>query len=260
MLVITFGSLKGGTGKSSLALLTARRIASTGRKVLVVDFDINDSTSFTLTPHDKIQELDPGNRKHLAAALQGEKLTDYIIPSSYTNIDLIRSSLYLVDLRTISINRFKNLLKTIPEDLYDYVIVDTAPTYDNLVLNAYEASNIIITPVLLNQFDFNTANFLCNKLRIETSVEENWKLLVNQWNYYCDNPNSDEHDYIDLFNTYFSDKLLKSHINSTRLIKSLIDRNSQMTTALKFEKLRQNIDSFVSEITGIDFSENKEIF
>ena len=69
MKTISFGSLKGGTGKSSLALLTARRLASAGKKVLVVDFDINNSASFVLTP-DNLSQLDPQNRKHLAALRQ----------------------------------------------------------------------------------------------------------------------------------------------------------------------------------------------
>ena len=253
MKTISFGSLKGGTGKSSLALLTARRLASAGKKVLVVDFDINNSTSFVLTP-DNLSDYDPQNRKHLATALQGENLLDFTIKSNLENIDLIRSSLYLVDLRTISTNRFKNLLKGIPDDKYDFTIIDTAPTYDNLVLSAYEGSDCIITPVLLNQFDFNTANFLSGKLRTETSVYENWKIVVNQWNFMCDNPASSEHQYIDLFSAYFTN-ILKSHLPYTRLIKSVIDRQEVISSAQKFEKLKNSINAFVTEITGVEFDE-----
>lgn len=261
MRVITFGSLKGGTGKSSLALLAARRIASAGKKVLVVDFDINNSTSFSLSPDNEyLSQIDPQNRKHLAAALQSENLMDYVIPSLFENIDLIRSSLYLVDLRTLSQFRFKNLINTIPEGTYDYIIVDTAPTYDNLVLNAYEGSDIIVTPVLLNQFDYNTANFLCAKLRAETSVFQNWKILVNRWNYLCDNPTSAEHDYVTLFNNSFPGKMLTSHITETRIVKSVIDRQEEISDAHRFEKLKSNLDSFLFEITGIDFTTIKEKF
>lgn len=252
MKTISFGSLKGGTGKSSLALLTARRLASAGKKVLVVDFDINNSASFVLTP-DNLSQLDPQNRKHLAAALQSENLLDFVIPSKFQNIDLIRSSLYLVDLRTLSTNRFRNLIKGIPDDTYDFVIVDTPPTYDNLVLNAYEGSDSVITPVLLNQFDFNTANFLAAKLKTETSIFENWKIVVNQWSYLCDNPNSSEHDYVELFNQYFSN-ILNSHLPYTRLIKSVIDRQETVTDSQRFEKIKIAITSFVSEISGVDFS------
>lgn len=251
MKTISFGSLKGGTGKSSLALLAARRLASAGKKVLAVDFDINNSTSFVLTP-ENLPELDPQNRKHIAAALQSENLLDYVIPSKIENIDLLRSSLYLVDLRTISTNRFKNLLKEIPNDRYDYVIIDTAPTYDNLVLSAYEGSDIIVTPTLLNQFDFNTTHFLSGKLRTETSVFENWKIVFNQWTYTCDNPNSAESDYINLFGAYFNN-IMAAHLPFTRLIKSAIDRQELITSAHKFERLKNSINAFVSELTGISF-------
>lgn len=253
MKTISFGSLKGGTGKSSLALLTARRLASAGKKILVVDFDINNSISFVLTP-ENLPELDPQNRKHIAAALQSENLLDYVIPSKITNINLLRSSLYLVDLRTISTNRFKNLLKEIPDDKYDFCIIDTAPTYDNLVLSAYEGSDIIISPTLLNQFDFNTTHFLSGKLRTETSVFENWKIVFNQWNFMCDNPASAEYQYIKLFSAYFTN-IIKSHLPYTRLIKSAIDRQELITSAQKFERLKNSINAFVTEITGVEFDE-----
>lgn len=258
MITISFGSLKGGTGKSSLALLTARRLASAGKKVLVVDFDINNSSSFVLTP-DNLPELDPQNRKHLAAGLQSENLLDFCIPSKFENIDLIRSSLYLVDLRTISTNRFKNLLKEFPDDKYDFIIIDTAPTYDNLVLSAYEGSDVIVTPVLLNQFDFNTTHFLAGKLRTETSVFENWKIVFNQWSYLCDNPTSSEHDYVELFEQYFNN-ILQSHLPYTRLIKSAIDRQETITDAQRFDKLKKAINSFVTEISGVDFDGIQEGF
>lgn len=259
MCVITIGSMKGGTGKTTLTLLTARRLASAGKKVLVIDSDYNDSSSFALAPDNSIlKTLDPQNRKHLAAALQSDNLLDFVIPSVYENIDLIRSSLYLVDLRTLPINRLSNLLKLIPEGTYDYILIDTAPTYDNIVLNAYEGSDIIVTPVLLNQFDYRCADFLSRKLRVETSNFSNWKILVNKWNYLCDNPNSSEHDYIKLLQEKFPSQILSSHIIDTKIVKSAIDRQEEISDAQKFEKIKASINSFVSEITGIDFSNVKE--
>lgn len=176
MKIITFGSLKGGVSKTTTALLSAYCLAKAGKKILFIDGDINNSSSWTLTPENK-NELDPQNRKHIAAALQGENLLDYVIPSNTEGIDLIPSSLYLVDLRTINQNRFKSLVKSATlhfslAEKYDYIIIDTAPTYDNITMMFYEASDIIITPTLLSQFDFNTALFLNNKIQTETSVYE----------------------------------------------------------------------------------------
>ena len=45
MRVVTFSSLKGGVGKSSLTIQTANCLGAAGFKVLVIDMDLNNSVS-----------------------------------------------------------------------------------------------------------------------------------------------------------------------------------------------------------------------
>jgi chromosome partitioning protein len=250
MKVITFGSLKGGTGKSSTAILFARCAARAGKKVLAVDFDLNNSLSFTLSPSD-ITQFDPLGRKHIAAALQSSDFFESVIPSNTEHIDLIRSSLYLVDLRTISTNRLKRLISDNPASAsYDFIVIDTAPTYDNLTLTAYEAADSIITPVLLSQFDFNTSLFLSGKLRVETDVFDRWYVMYNGYNQRFDTrENSKQGDYRTLFESTF-DNILTSRLPWTSLVKDCIDRGELLGKAQTHQKLRTAVCSLVSEITG----------
>lgn len=250
MKVIVFGSLKGGTGKSSFSVMTARCLAASGFKVLLCDFDINNSSSFVFTP-ENIDEIDPKNKMHLAAALQSDNILDYAVKTDVDNIDLIRSSLYLVDLRTIPINRFKKLVSAIPEGTYDFIICDTAPTYDSLVLTAYEAADEVITPVQLSQFDFNTSLFLKNKFIEETHVGDRWKLLLNGYHpEYEKYENSKQQDYINLFSEWF-DNILETKMIQSSQLRSCIDRNELLGTSEKNAKLHSNIISLCSEITGM---------
>ena len=46
MKVVTYSSIKGGVGKSSIAAMTANCLAASGKKVLVIDMDVNNSMSF----------------------------------------------------------------------------------------------------------------------------------------------------------------------------------------------------------------------
>ena len=46
MKIVTFGSIKGGVGKTSMAAMTANCLAAAGFKVLVIDMDWNNSLSF----------------------------------------------------------------------------------------------------------------------------------------------------------------------------------------------------------------------
>lgn len=157
MNVITLSSLKGGVGKSSITIQLANCLGMAGKKVLVIDMDLNNSvSSYYLTDETK----ENIGSKNIADALSknGNKLTDFTVPTQRRNVDLIASSLYLIDLRGLSERRLSQLLPTL-QDNYDFVIIDTQPTYDNLVLNAYYAADWIITPINLSLFDYNTALF-----------------------------------------------------------------------------------------------------
>ena len=249
MKVITFGSIKGGTGKTSSLILLARAI-SKNAKVLLIDLDINNSLSFTFLPTN-LHEQDPFGKKYIAAGLQSADLADFVIKTDYDKIDIIQSSLYLVDLRTININRLKNLLKSSSLD-YDYILIDTAPTYDNISLMAYEAADLIITPVMLSQFDFNTSMFLAAKLKTETTSFDKWRILYN-----CIKPDSSiQKDYTDLFENSFSN-ILTGRIPNSSSVRNCIDRKELIGSAKGIQKLRNSILDIASEITDtvFDFKE-----
>lgn len=259
MKVIVFGTIKGGVGKSSCSIMTARCLAAAGFKVLVCDFDVNNSSSFAFTPSN-IDEIDPKGCLHMAAALQqgltGNPL-EFAIKTDFANIDLIRSSLYLVDLRTIAVNRFKNIVSRIPDNTYDFIIVDTPPTYDNLVLTAFEAADVIVSPVILDQFNFNTILFERNKLVAETNVADKHKILINSYQpEYERYANSKQKDYVNLFEQYF-DNILSVKLPRSSLIKSCIDRNELLGFAEKSAMLRSSIVALCSEITGLNINPTK---
>lgn len=265
MKTITFGSLKGGVSKTTTALLCAYCLAKAGKKILFIDGDINNSSSWTLSPENK-NALDPQNRKHIAAALQGENLLDFVIPSNTEGIDLIPSSLYLVDLRTINQNRFKSLVKSATlhfslAEKYDYIIIDTAPTYDNITMMFYEASDLIITPTLLSQFDYNTALFLNNKIQTETNVYENWKLLFVGWNRRFEEKQiGGQTDYQKLFESTFSN-ILSARIPWTTAAKNRIDRQMLVGNSKKSATLHFSIIQLCEEICGEKITlEGKETF
>ena len=50
MKTVTIGTIKGGDGKSSLCILLSRYLASVGKRVLTLDLDVQNSTSFSLLP------------------------------------------------------------------------------------------------------------------------------------------------------------------------------------------------------------------
>jgi chromosome partitioning protein len=81
-------------------------------------------------------------RLNIAKALADEKndLCEYAVPTRAQGVDLIASTPYLADLRTLSEKRLKRMIPTL-YGKYDILIIDCAPTYDNIVLNAVNAAD-----------------------------------------------------------------------------------------------------------------------
>jgi len=178
--VISFSSIKGGVGKSHIAVLLARAYAAAGYKVLLIDSDLNNSLSFHALDKNMMEKT---GKLNLAAALSNERnsLTEFTVPTTMPGIDLIASSPYLADLRTINEKRLKNMLPTLYGH-YDVLIIDCHPTYDNIVLNALHAADYVITPVLLDTFSYNAAMFLSETLPRDVEELQNWFVLINGFN------------------------------------------------------------------------------
>lgn len=228
MRVTTFSSLKGGVGKSSLTIQTANCLGAAGFRVLVIDMDLNNSVS-SYYLDDKTKDL-IGEKNIAAAMAKGtNNLQDFTVATRHRGVELIASSLYLIDLRGISERRLSQLMPTI-QDRYDVAIIDTQPTYDNLVLNAYTASDLIITPINLSLFDYNTAVFLRDKLATETDKADNWFLHVNGYNRrYGDAKAGSQKEYLDLFRATFGNLTPpESWIPWTNSLRSVIDREMEL--------------------------------
>ena len=212
MKTITYSAIKGGVGKSSLCILTANYLASSGKKVLVIDMDIQNSTTFYYSPEEELTD-----KKNIFRALSDDNLRNNIIKTD--SIDIISSSFNLIKIRAIS---EKTLSKTIGQvsDDYDYCLIDTAPTFDNIVLNAVIASDLIITPVFFSQFDWKSACFFRDQIDFETDKLSNWKVLFNKYRKpRSDNLDTELNQYIQIYHEEFKDYLLKTRIPETSYIK-----------------------------------------
>jgi chromosome partitioning protein len=248
--VITFSAIKGGVGKSSLAILTANYLGAAGNRVLMIDFDIQNSATFYY-----LEDYEAAEGRNLSAALQNNDLPGNIVPGLF--VDVIPASLKLVNLRTIATKTFKRLLPQIQQQ-YDYVIADTPPTFDNLVLNAIEAADRIVTPVQLTLFDYKSAVFYKEQLELETEKAGNWKVLYNRFTEpRTDNPETETNQYLTLFADTFGDHILNTRIPDTRQVQKAIDTKTAVTTAKAKEKLFSAIAELAGEITGKEYTAEK---
>jgi chromosome partitioning protein len=167
--------MKGGVGKSTDAVLLANNLAARGFKVLFFDMDTNNSSTIYYC----MGIADEFPTQNVAEALTHRTTEGYIVKSRIPGVDIVPSSLRLFDIRSIDYHVLK---KSLPVDKYDYIVIDTAPTYDNLVMNALYAADYIFTPVQLDFFNLTTSRFLRAHLYDELSEQvDKWYIYYNFW-------------------------------------------------------------------------------
>jgi chromosome partitioning protein len=201
-LVAAFSANKGGVGKTRQALLTANCLGAAGKRVLIIDMDFNNSATFYYLPD---EQAGAAVEKNIAVALARETncLLDYAISTGHEGVDLIASSRYLADLRSINEKRLSRMLPALA-GRYDLVVVDCQPDYNNLTLNAINAANLIITPVLKDLDSYNAAAFLGQKIALDTDKQDCWHITINGYNrYYEEASGGKQKEYIDVYRNEF---------------------------------------------------------
>lgn len=168
--VICFANNKGGSGKSTTCSNVGCAIAMTGKKVLLVDTDMQMNLSLALFSEEEVLEFATSEKNLYHGIKQQKDLTEYIIPTAYENLDLIPSSTLMSSIEYELFTKWQRefILKKGLEEIrrsgrYDYILIDAPPTLGGWVMNILCASDGVIIPVeaspwglfgLANMFDF----------------------------------------------------------------------------------------------------------
>ena len=168
--VICFANNKGGSGKSTTCSNIGAAMALEGKKVLMVDGDMQLNLSLSFFPEEEVLAM-AAREKNLYQAIRGQKdLREYIVATPYENLDLIPSSTLMSSIEYELFTKWqrelilKKCLAGIKEDgTYDYILIDAPPTLGGWVMNILCASDQVVIPVeaspwgmfgLANMFEF----------------------------------------------------------------------------------------------------------
>jgi chromosome partitioning protein len=153
MKTIAINSIKGGTGKSTLAILLIKALTGADFRCLVLDTDSsNHSVSFFLSNREEANLI---HDKTIFHFFMGESIRDCVKPIN-ENLDLILGDVRLNEFR--STDSLKRLKRSLQEADYDFTIIDTSPTYDNIIGNVLTASDILV----IRYSRIYSATKLCN--------------------------------------------------------------------------------------------------
>ena len=153
-MTIAFANNKGGSGKTTTCANLGYSLSLLGKRVLLVDGDMQLNLSLSFFPEDKVLEFACGEKNLYTAMKKEEDLWDYVIHTPYDNLDLIPSSTLMSGIeyelftkwqRELILSRSLKRLKE--EGGYDYILIDAPPTLGGWVMNILCASDGVILPV-----------------------------------------------------------------------------------------------------------------
>lgn len=155
MKIVALYSIKGGVGKTSSAVNLAYISADKGYRTLVWDLDPQGASSYYFRIKPKIKggskELIAGKRE-LDGLIKGTDFENLdLLPAdfSFRNLDLV------LDAKKKPTQQLKKLLKPLAEE-YDFIFLDCPPNISLLSEAVFEASDILLTPIIPTTLSLRT--------------------------------------------------------------------------------------------------------
>jgi chromosome partitioning protein len=156
-----FLNFKGGTGKTTLSVAYAYRLAELGHRVLLMDLDSQGHA----TRHLGID----GDRTLHDVLVKRIPIADVVLHTPLAEFDLVPSNLGMstIDLALMPMAGREYRLKKAVDELqhrYDFIIMDAPPSFGLLNLNALIAADDLIVPVLPDFLSFHGLKLLFETL------------------------------------------------------------------------------------------------
>jgi len=257
MFKIAISNQKGGCGKTTSSINLAAGLAYKGRKVLLIDLDPQGNSTIGLG-------IKTDNRQTVAELLCQEEceFKDIVQDTYIEGLHILPAdvSLAVADLKLAQIQAKEFVLRSKLADVnYDYIIIDTSPTFGTLLTNAILAVDHIILPVGLNFFNLAGMQNLVDTInhtnkKVGHLINHRAEILGVLFTFFKMSTNHSKRIF-DAINELFGDKVFETKIpenvklqESQEAAKAIFDFAPHSSSAIAYGKFTEELEKRLSYV------------
>lgn len=259
-ITVTITNQKGGTAKTTTTLFLAHGLSSRGYRVLVVDLDQQEDTTFNLMQGKGYENRDQTSYEMLA---NQEQVQDCIVQIDLL-IDLIPASdkLAVLDVALFKNNMYRaTLLKEALEPIkqnYDFILIDTPPALSMVVTNALTASDRVLIPTQADLFSVKGLMDLQKTLDSVRNPNLNvMGILITRFNprtVYSKALTAELNKVAKMMHT----RVFQTKIKEAVTIKEALHQFKSLDDYAKRSNATKNVNQFIDEFLEVSENDNKE--
>lgn len=180
--IFTLCNQKGGVAKTSTCINLGAALAAQGKKVLLIDFDVQASLSELLGCSGEkcfFDVMEAGGTAELSRAILKVSENQWCLPSN--------SRMALFSKKYLSTPEFEKILRRYLKKVtgfFDFVLIDTPPSLDFFTINALMASDFAIIPTQAEFLAVKGVSHVENMIDVmseKTGLTIDYKVLITMY-------------------------------------------------------------------------------